>query len=598
MKFIFIFGLLLLFSGYFAGAANLVRGPYLQLGTSNSIIIRWRTDAATDSKVNYGLSYGNLNLSVSSNSQTTEHEIQLNNLSPYTKYYYSIGSASQILQDDSSNYFYTSPTAGTPIKTRIWVTGDCGTGNSTQAAVRDKYLNFIGNNYTNLWLLLGDNAYNVGSDSEYQANFFSPYMIKKIMKQTVLWPAPGNHDYYNTSNLESRSTPYFNNFTVPVNAEAGGIASGTESYYSYNYANIHFVSLDSYGTENSKKLYDTTSTQITWLKQDLANNTQAWTIVYWHHPPYTKGSHNCDTESELVNIRKKVIKILERYKVDLVLCGHSHAYERSRLIKGHYGLESTFVDSIHNISSSSALYDGSTNSCPYIKSTESAVNEGVVYVVAGSAGKLGGITTGWPHNAMYYSTDTVGGSLYLEVNNNRLDAKFITETGAINDQFTIMKDVNNVTDTTIAMGENLILTASWPGSYLWNNNNQTDISISINPTSDAQLIVTDGTYNCLADTFNITVNPSTNKTIPDKSVLTGLFPNPNGGNFYFSVSKTGLYEIEIYGLDGKLVFRKSVQVNESAKNNFVESKLPAGSYFVKAKSEAYSDVSKLIISEY
>jgi hypothetical protein len=64
--------------------------------------------------------------------------------------------------------------------------------------------------------------------------------------------------------------------------QAGGVASNTEAFYSYNYGNIHFVSLDSYGWETGNtRLYDTLGPQMVWLKQDLAANTQPWTVVYF-----------------------------------------------------------------------------------------------------------------------------------------------------------------------------------------------------------------------------------------------------------------------------------------------------------------------------
>ena len=69
-----------------------------------------------------------------------------------------------------------------------------------------------------------------------------------------------------------------------------------------------------------------------------------WTIVFWHHPPYTKGSHNSDSEIELIDMRLNFVPILEAYGVDLVLCGHSHSYERSKFIDGHYGNSRTFSD--------------------------------------------------------------------------------------------------------------------------------------------------------------------------------------------------------------------------------------------------------------
>ena len=87
---------------------------------------------------------------------------------------------------------------------------------------------------------MGDNAYDGGFDSEYQANVFSNNTFEAPLKNIVVWPAIGNHDY-NHNIPFSPSPAYFDIFTLPSNAECGGVASGTEKYYSYNYGNIHFV---------------------------------------------------------------------------------------------------------------------------------------------------------------------------------------------------------------------------------------------------------------------------------------------------------------------------------------------------------------------
>ena len=42
---------------------------------------------------------------------------------------------------------------------------------------------------------------------------------------------------------------YYDSFTLPTGGEAGGLASGTEAYYSFDYANVHFVCLDSQDTD-------------------------------------------------------------------------------------------------------------------------------------------------------------------------------------------------------------------------------------------------------------------------------------------------------------------------------------------------------------
>jgi acid phosphatase type 7 len=277
---------------------------------------------------------------------TTEHELKITDLTPNTVYYYGVSTASNEAVEEGNNYYFkTAPPAGSKQKIRIWAMGDMGDGSLNQKAVRDAYLQSIGNDNrkTDVVLLLGDNAYAIGADDEYQNNFFNIYQ-DYFLKNNVLWAIPGNHEYYSGSRT-SRDIPYFRIFSLPQNAEAGGVPSGSEIYYSFDYANVHFIALDSDGIEeNQYHLYDTLGPQVKWLKKDLAANRQSWTIVMFHHPPYTKNSHDSDAEGELKLIRQNLTPILERFKVDLVLSGHSHLYERSRPMRGHTGISSTFRD--------------------------------------------------------------------------------------------------------------------------------------------------------------------------------------------------------------------------------------------------------------
>ncbi|MCY3841031.1 MAG: hypothetical protein OXH09_20700, partial [Gammaproteobacteria bacterium] len=43
---------------------SVVRGPYLQMGTPSSMIVRWRTDGFTDTKLSYGTAVGNLDTTI------------------------------------------------------------------------------------------------------------------------------------------------------------------------------------------------------------------------------------------------------------------------------------------------------------------------------------------------------------------------------------------------------------------------------------------------------------------------------------------------------------------------------------------------------
>jgi hypothetical protein len=73
----------------------------------------------------------------------------------------------------------------------------------------------------------------------------------------------------------------------------------------------------------------------------------------------------------------------------------------------------------------------------YVKPTPGkAPHEGAVYTVAGSSGQTSGGTLN--HPAMFISLNLLG-SMVLDVNDLRLDAKFIDNTGTVRDYFTIEK---------------------------------------------------------------------------------------------------------------------------------------------------------------
>ena len=577
--------------------AFITRGPYMNSALQTGIIIRWKTDVATNSKVSYGTSAGSLTQSLTDNTNTTEHIVTLTGLTPNTLYYYNVGSTTQVLQGDANNYFKTMPPVGSTEKIRVVAMGDMGDNSANQVNVRNAYLNFNGSNYTDAWLLLGDNAYNNGTDPEYQNNFFNIYQ-ESLTKNHVLWPSPGNHDYANSSARQAdHLVAYYDIFSLPTAGQAGGVPSNTEAFYSYNYGNIHFVSLDSYGWETGNtRLYDTSGPQATWLKQDLAANTQPWTVIYFHHPPYTKGSHNSDTETELINMRQRIVPIFERYKVDLVLSGHSHCYERSYLINGHYGTESTFSPATHALSSSSAKYDGTANSCIYTKNSTSLVN-GIVYAVVGSAGQLDASTSGYPHNAMYYSNITNGGVLIFEVEGNRLDAKWVCADNVTRDNFTIMKDVNKTTNLVINSGTPAQLTASWIGNYGWSTT-ETTRSITVSPASNTTYTVTDGA-GCITDVFNITIAGGRNKPIDTREAISNanlkVMPTlPKRGELV--TVQTGLTQqahASIIDANGKVVLAF----------NFVQTlyipteKLQPGVYYIRLDGKSKSKTQKFVVTE-
>jgi len=410
----------------FHTSATVIRGPYLQMGTPQSMVVQWRTDAASNSCVRYGTQAGSLGSLACDPAVTTEHAVTVAGLSPDTRYYYSVGTTDAPLAGGDTNYFFdTSPASGSAIPARLWVLGDSGTADTNAAAVRNAYTTFNAGARTNLMLMLGDNAYPDGTDAQFQAAVFDMY--PEYLRNTVLWPTLGNHDGASADSA-TQTGAYYDIFTLPKAGEAGGLASGTEAYFSFDYGNIHFICLESFETDRSP-----TSAMMTWLQQDVLATSRQWVIAFWHHPPYTKGSHDSDAEPELVDMRQNALPILEQAGVDLVLTGHSHSYERSFLIDGHYGLSAIF--------SSAMVVNGGDGkvggSGPYLKAAlQPASHEGTVYVVAGSSGQTSGGTL--DHPAMFVSLSRLG-SLVLDVNGRRLDARFLQSTGLVSDLFTLFK---------------------------------------------------------------------------------------------------------------------------------------------------------------
>ncbi len=514
------FNLELIGNDLFSG--TLLRGPYLQMGSQTGITIRWRTSAAQNSRVEIGTSFGTYPTVVTDATNVTEHIISITGLSPDTKYFYRIGNSTNMGAPDASKFFTTVPPSNANRKIRIAAFGDCGRNSATyQDQTLSSYQAFLTANSIeapDAWILLGDNAYSTGSDAEYTSNFFGIYG-NNLLKNHKLYPAPGNHDYGNNAgNKSSRAMPYYNSFTTPKLGELGGVASNKPNFYSFDIGNIHFLSLDSWGIESDLTDMGSSaaSTLKTWVDADLAANTQRWTVAYWHHPPYTKTSHDSDNggggDPELPKIRQFFIPYLEARGVDLIICGHAHGYERSYMLKGFTTSWSSFNAGTHAVSTSSANYVDNA-SCPYVYNS-SPLNHGAVYVVAGSAGASGGTQALFDTPPMPYSVND-GGVLYFETDDNRLDAKMIRRNGTIFDQFTIMKDVNVTSTYNIVVGNTINLQASWPGNYTWSNS-ATSRSINFTPLASGPTVFTvRDAFNCVQDQF--TVNAS--NTLP-VSILT------------------------------------------------------------------------------
>lgn len=559
--------------------ASVTRGPYLQKGTSQSVILRWRTSVATDTRVSFGSSPTSLNNTIVLPSFTTNHSIELTGLLPNTVYYYAIGSNSQIYASGTNLFFKTLPAEGSDDKYRFLVLGDAGTGYIEQIQAKNAAIQYNGSNHFDGVLLLGDNAYQSGFDSEYQSNFFDN-KYNEIFENTVIWPAPGNHDYNNNIPF-SPSPAYFDIFDCPTNGEAGGVPSGTEKYYSFNHGNIHFISLDSYSVPRSN-----TGAMANWLIQDLQANSLPWIVVYFHHPPYTKGSHDSDNffflDGELVDMRQNIMPILESYGADLILSGHSHSYERSYLIDGHYGNSSTF-NSVHQKDDGTGSFP---EECPYHKNTENGSgNQGAVYSVVGCSGKLSGVQGSWPHPAMVSYTYEHVGTMIITVERNRMDAVFLTKDQVIYDKFTIVKNAGSEQTVSVCPNVPVNLSASWPQAVTWNPVGYEGQSFQIATLADATITASDD-LGCIQDVFHLVVSPSdTCSQLGFTEQSISNLPQILIDGKQMTIRYDQNMEFEMYSISGKLIRKFTMRKPEHIED--LEG-LTSGVYFLKNQTNLFT----------
>ena len=406
------------------------RAPYLQMPSPTAMTLRWQTQNAETGLINYGIQPDELVLTAKEGAPRENHEIRLTGLKPGTRYYYNIGTQNSLHYSGPDYWFVTPHTRDDPSPVRFIVLGDPGYPGQNQKNVRDAFLNWVKLHPReqlapfDLLLTTGDNAYRSGTNEQFELDFFEPY--ETILRNVPVWPVYGNHD--------SRRSTFYSIFSLPVDAESGGVASGTEHYYSFDYNQVHFIILDTEDSDLSQN-----SPMLDWLKRDLKQNHQTWAVALFHHPPYTKGSHDSDdihdSRGRMFEIRENVLPVLERGGVDLVLSGHSHMYERSHLVDCHYQNSDMLKQEMLRHPDS----DSEVN--VYKKSPDTEPHGGTIYAVVGSSSKLSGGSRKHPVMAV---TKKIMGSMIIDIKDKKLEAYFISDKGSIEDTFSIIKSTQPV----------------------------------------------------------------------------------------------------------------------------------------------------------
>jgi len=338
------------------------KGPYLQNVGKHHITIMWETTYSTESRVDYGITE-DCNLFVEDTKEVKLHEVTLRPLRPNTLYYYKISRGFTT----KTGTFRTAPDHNIPVKFVVY--GDSQANPDIHRTIA-KNIQKIG---PALILHTGDLVSNGTKNYFWESLFFKP--LRDVIDHIPIFTCLGNH--------ERNAKNYFNLFSLPNN----------ESWYSFNYSNCHFVSLD------TNKDYRKDSNQYKWLRNDLRNANTTWKFVFFHHPPYSSGRHGSNPK-----VRSILTPLFRRQGVDIVFSGHDHTYQRS------FPINSAF------------------------KPDDAAVT----YVVSGGGGgKLYNLT---PNNIWTAAAIKLHNFCVVNVDGGRLDFRALDTDGKVLDKFTIEKE--------------------------------------------------------------------------------------------------------------------------------------------------------------
>ena len=188
---------------------------------------------------------------------------------------------------------------------RFAVIGDSGRGDTAQYEVARQMVEWRAKFPFDFVLMLGDNIYDRHTPKDYEAKFEEPY--RQLLESGVrFYAAIGNHDdpgQINYAKFNMGGRRYYT-FRKSERRLAGLVGAG-----------VRFFVLDS-------RSFD--ETQLTWLREQLAESGTHWKIAYFHHPIYTSGRYRGLARA----LRYALEPVLINGGVDVVLSGHEHIYER------------------------------------------------------------------------------------------------------------------------------------------------------------------------------------------------------------------------------------------------------------------------------
>ena len=275
---------------------RLPKEPYVQNPSPTAITVVYEADAQGQGTVKYttGHSFDQtapaaLFQEIRYGKETTYlYRARLESLSPTTRYKYRVVHEPEGQSPIKSRIarFRTWPDGPEPITFIAY--GDTRSSPESHAVIAHQFEPY----HPAFILHTGDAISSADPYEQWERQFFEP--LEPVIGATSLFFARGNHDGSAEDMLRWFETP------------------GGRTWYSFTCGPVHVVVLDCY--VNMSEFRD-------WLDLDLAQSQAPWKIMMYHEPTFDFGGH-------LSHWGRDLLPIFAKHRVDVVLAGHSHLYER------------------------------------------------------------------------------------------------------------------------------------------------------------------------------------------------------------------------------------------------------------------------------
>lgn len=287
------------------------KGPWVQQLGPTSAVVRVELESPGPVTVELGISSSGApdggGRRFESAEATTLHSIAVTDLQPATRYTYTLRASGA----QKYGALTTAPRedAGAPF--RFLVYGDNRSDDAAHAAVVRAMMPVPADFVVNT----GDLVTEGGDPRDWQT-FFD--IEAPLLRERCVFVCVGNHELIDTSGVEFLR--YFGP-TVPKARDAAAPLTPDMLSSTFRWSNARFFLM------NGMVQYRTGATRA-WLERVLsdADNESglAWRIVVVHHGPWSSGPHG---DNQLL-LDANVPEIFRRHKIDLVIAGHDHIYER------------------------------------------------------------------------------------------------------------------------------------------------------------------------------------------------------------------------------------------------------------------------------